>query len=103
MPPPNKLLTLGPPLKTRATNKEKHPGLPDVTKPRRSPAEVEQTRQEASKQQKEKENLQKNALAAVAEFEDRLQDEDEDRERERIERYERERVERYKAPLAKKR
>jgi hypothetical protein len=49
MTPPKKLITLGPPLKTCAANKDKHPGIPDVAKPRQKLAEVEQSRQQAAK------------------------------------------------------
>ena len=87
MPPPKPLLTLGPPLRTRATNKDKHPGMPDVIKPRRKPAEMEELRQDAAKRQEEAENSQKNAMEDIAELEDKLQDEDDERERQRIERY----------------
>ena len=88
MPPPKKLLALGPPLKTREANKDKHPGAPDMTSPRRSSAEVAQIRQKAAKKQKDKENAQKHALADIADLEDRLQDEDIGRERQRVEKYE---------------
>ena len=59
-----------------------------MTKPRRKPAEVAQSRQETAKRQEEKENSQKHAIEKIAELEDRLQDEDEEREHERVERYE---------------
>jgi hypothetical protein len=85
--PPKQLLTLGPPLKTRAGNKDKHPGIPDVTKPRRKPAEVEQSHQETAKRRQEKENIQRGMIEDIAELEDRLQEEDEERERQRVERY----------------
>jgi hypothetical protein len=76
-------MTLGPPIKTRAANKDKHPGMPDVTKPRRKPAEMEQLRQESAKQQEDSENAQKKALEDAAEVEDKLQEEDNDREYQR--------------------
>jgi hypothetical protein len=94
---PNQLLTLGPPLKTRATNKDKHPGLPDVTKVRRTPAEMQEIRQEAAQRQQEKENIQKNAMEDAARFEDKLQEQDKERERQRVEH-----VEKYKVNLKRK-
>ena len=87
MPSSKQLLALGPPLQTRATNKDKRPGLPDVTNPRRKTAEVQQSRQEAARQQEEKENTQRVALKDIAELEDKLQDEDNNREHQRMDRY----------------
>jgi hypothetical protein len=87
MAPSKPLITLGPPLKTRAANKDKHPGMPDATKPRRKPAEMEQLRQESANLRQQEENAQKEALEDIAEIEDRLQDEDNDRECQRAERH----------------
>jgi hypothetical protein len=86
MPPP-KLLSLNPLLKTRATNKDKHPGEPDMLKPRRKPAEMEQLRQQTANREQELENAQKVAMQSIAELKDSLQNEDDERENERITRY----------------
>ena len=84
---PPKMLSLGPPLRTRATNKDKHPGELDMLKPRRKPAEVEQSRQQAAKRKREQEDSQKLAVQGIAELEDMLQNEDDERENQRIRRY----------------
>jgi hypothetical protein len=84
---PPKMLSLGPPLKTRATNKDKHPGAPDMLKGRRKPAEMKQIRQDTAKKEQETRDVQKRAVNDVAEIEDRLQHEDEDRENQRMRRY----------------
>jgi hypothetical protein len=81
------MLSLGPPLKTRATNKDKHPGEPDMLKPRRKPEEMEQIRQHTAKKKQEIQNAQKVAVEGIAELEDRLQKEDDRRENERVGRY----------------
>ena len=81
------MLSLGPALKMHAMNKDKHPGEPDMIKPRRKPAEVEQIRQNTAKREREIQDSQKCAVEGIAELEDRLQNEDDERENQRIKRY----------------
>jgi hypothetical protein len=85
---PPKMLCLGPPLKTRATNKDKHPGEPDMLRPRRKPEEMEQIRQDKADKDKKTHEAQKLAVEGIAMLEDRLQKEDEQRENHRMRQYE---------------
>ncbi|KAM6491820.1 hypothetical protein JOM56_012679 [Amanita muscaria] len=84
---PPKKLSLGSALTTRASNKNAHPGNIVKPKPRRTHAEMEQLRQNAAEEEREKANSQKAAAEALASMEDSLQVEVEQRKRKRTEIY----------------
>ncbi|KAM6489963.1 hypothetical protein JOM56_014542 [Amanita muscaria] len=84
---PPKKLTLGPALTTHASNKNTHPGNIVKPRPRRTPAEVEQLRQQEAEKEKEQEDSRRAAAEELASMEDRLQVEAEQRECKRIEIY----------------
>ncbi|KIL58000.1 hypothetical protein M378DRAFT_15863 [Amanita muscaria Koide BX008] len=67
-------------IKTRARNKDKHPGAPDMPKPRRRPSEVDKSNKQAEEKDRQEENERTELIRAVAEIEDRHRREDEHRE-----------------------
>jgi galactose-1-phosphate uridylyltransferase len=68
-------------IRTRARNKNVHPGEPDQATKRRSHAEIEEIRAQKAEQQKEQENRQSKALVYVANVEDKLRQDDIDRQK----------------------
>jgi hypothetical protein len=86
MPPPQMPLLPAPTerMNTRAANKDRHPGLIDLDRPRRSWDEVAQTRQEADEAQKIEEAHVAMAVQKAANIEDNLRYEDQQCEAKRI-------------------
>jgi hypothetical protein len=72
-------------MSTRASNKDAHPGIPDMPAPRRTPAEVEEAREAAAAKVAEAADRQEKALEKLAALEDQQRREDQrlDREREK--------------------
>lgn len=74
-------LTLGalpPGLSTRTRNKEQHPGVPDLPKPRRPHAEVQSLKNAEIESRKEKEDIRADAIRRAAAIEDDMQTEDDE-------------------------
>lgn len=83
MPPRNKKLTpaLPPRLLTRATNKNAHPGAPDLKKAKRSKEEMAKARADAQAAKAAKAAKSKAAVHKVAALEDEMRDKDDETDR----------------------
>ncbi|KAF8868320.1 hypothetical protein BD779DRAFT_1480573 [Infundibulicybe gibba] len=76
----NKITDLPPPIRTRASNKIVHPGIPDQKKTRRNPVEVKRLREEDRKTKKAEEKRLTQAIKNVAAIEDQQRREDLERD-----------------------
>ncbi|KAF8872811.1 hypothetical protein BD779DRAFT_1679516 [Infundibulicybe gibba] len=76
----NKITDLPPPIRTRASNKIVHPGIPDQKKTRRNPVEVKRLREEDQKTKKAEEKRLTQAIKNVAAIEDQQRREDLERD-----------------------
>lgn len=63
-------------MSTRASNKDAHPGIPDMPAPHRTPAEVEEARQVAAAKVAEAADHQEKALDRLAAVEDQQRHKD---------------------------